>query len=78
MKSLWSKFLAMIHSGTSSFKREELQLLGELVQRVEGIEQHLTDGENDDDAVNKYDPQLSSHVSQVNEALRDVKAANDS
>lgn len=77
MKSLWSKFLAMVHSGTSSFKREELRLLGELVLRVEGIEHHLTDGENDDDAVNKYAPQLTDHASQVNEALASVKAAND-
>jgi hypothetical protein len=69
MKSLWSKFLATIRSGSSSLKKEEMRLLGELVLRVEGIEHHLTDDENDDDAVNKYAPNLADHGNQVDSAL---------
>jgi hypothetical protein len=76
MKSLWSKFLAAIHSSTTSLKKEEMRLMGEMVLRIEAIEHHLTDGENDDDAVNPYRPNLDKHVDQVNSALSDVKADN--
>jgi hypothetical protein len=78
MNSLWSRFKALIHSSTTSLKKEEMRLLGELVLRVEGIEHHLTDGENDDDAVNPYRPSLDSHASQVNAELANVKADNAS
>ena len=78
MRSLWSKFVALIHSGTTSLKKEELRLMGELVLRIEAIENHLTDGENDDDAVNPYRPQLDSHASQVNQALSEVKDSSTS
>jgi hypothetical protein len=70
MKSLWNKFTSLIQSGTISLKKEELRILGELALRVEAIESHLAD--NDDDTVEKYRPDLNDQAAQVDSALVNV------